>query len=172
MARDYENSDEISALSDSDLHRLVRDTFDREMAIDPDDLVVSVRDGRVTVAGRVGTEGELRIADHILSDTIGLSDYANDLVVDPIRRAESPEAIDDHLADEAEHEGLLLGDRAVPFSPEAEHLEENLSAELLGTTDPRAATEGGVPWVPPESPTPEGMGGPGSADRAARGEDH
>ena len=159
MARDFENSDDIAGLSDSDLHRLVRDTFDRERAIDPDDLVVAARNGRVVVSGRVGTEVELRIADHILSDTLGLSDYSNELVVDPIRRAESPEAIDDHLADEAEHEGLLLGDRAVPLSPEAEHLEENLSAELQGTTDPREATEGGVPWVPPESPTPEGLGG-------------
>ena len=52
--------------------------------------------------------------------------------------------IDDHLADEAEHEGLLLGDRAVPLSPEAEHLEEDLDARLYGTTDVQSAIEDGT----------------------------
>jgi hypothetical protein len=119
----------------------------------------------------VGTEGELRIADHILSDAIGLDRYENQLVVDPIRRAESPEAIDEHLADEEQHEGLLLGDRAVPLSPEAEHLEEDISAHLFGTADVHEAIESAAPWVPPESPTPEGVGGT-EPPAAPTGEDY
>ena len=67
--------------------------------------------------------------------------------------------IDEHLADEEETEGLLLGDRAVPLSPEAEHLEEDLDARLYGTTDVQSAIEDGTAWVPPDSPTPEGRDG-------------
>lgn len=171
MARDYDNTDDIAEMSDEELHRLVRDRFQADTAIDPDDLVVTVRDGRVTVSGRVGTEVELRIADRILSDAIGLSDYDNQLVVDPIRRGESPEAIDEHLASEEEHEGRLLGDRAVPLSPEAEHSEEHLSAHMFGTSDVHEATEEATPWIPPEGPTPEGLAGPESGPEE-RGEKH
>jgi hypothetical protein len=159
MALDYENSDSVAGLPDDELRRLVRDRLDAERALDPEDVTVAVQNGVVTLTGRVGTEGELRIADHILSDALGLERYENELVVDPIRRAESPEAIDEHLADEEQHEGLLLGDRAVPLSPEAEHLEEDVSAHLFGTADVHEAIESAAPWVPPESPTPEGFGG-------------
>lgn len=171
MAHDFENTDDISGMTDDELHRLVRDRFDSEQALDPDDLVVTVRDGRVTVAGRVGTEVELRIADHLLSDGLGLTDYDNHLVVDPIRRAESPEAIDEHLVDEAEHEGRLLGDRAVPLSPEAEHREDNVSAHTFGTADVQESIEEAAPWIPPEGPTPEGLRGT-DAGPETRSEDH
>jgi hypothetical protein len=109
---------------------------------------------------------------------IGIPDADNQIVIDENRRAESPMAIDDHIVDESEHEGLLLGDKAVPFNPEAEHLadvalprdpERGLTNELaaesrledVGTThDLQDAIEGGEPWTPPDSPTPEGVGGP------------
>jgi hypothetical protein len=90
---------------------------------------------------------------------LGLSEVKNDLVVDAIRRAESPLAIDEHLADEEAHEGLLLGDRSLPDNPEAEHLHEDVRAELFGTTDVQKSIEGAIPWTPPESPTPEGLSG-------------
>jgi hypothetical protein len=162
MARDFENTGDVEGMSDEELHRLVRDRFDAETAIDPDDLVVTVRDGRVTVAGRVGTDVEVRIADHILSDSLGLTGYDNQLVADPIRRAESPEAIDEHLASEDALDSRLLGDKPVPISPEAEHREEHLSAHMYGTADAQEATEEAVPWTPPEGPTPEGRDSPPS----------
>lgn len=157
MQHDFDNTGEIRDLDDQELHRLVRDRLADDMAIDADDLLVEVRDGRVRLSGRVGTDGERRIADHILSDGIGLTEYANEIVVDPIRRAESPEAIDDHLADEEMHEGGLLGDRPAQSSDEAEHLNENVDTELFGTSDATEATESGAPWNPPTGPTPEGM---------------
>ena len=43
--------------------------------------------------------------------------------------------------------------------PEAEHLRENVRSELFGTTDVREAIEGGIPWNPPDGPTPEGASG-------------
>ena len=72
MQQDYDNTDEMRDLDDQELHRMVRDRLADDSAIDADDLVVEVRDGRVRVSGRVGTDSELRIADHILSDGLGL----------------------------------------------------------------------------------------------------
>jgi len=157
MQHDFDNTDEIRDLDDQELRRLVRERLADDSAIDADDLLVEVSDGRVRLSGRVGTDGERRIADHILSDSIGLTDYENEVVVDPIRRAESPEAIDDHLANEEMQEGRLLGNRPPQSSDEAEHLTEDLDTELFGTSDATEATESGAPWNPPTGPTPEGM---------------
>lgn len=162
MADDFDNTDEIRNLSDDELLRLVREELASRNAFDVDDLELSVAGGAVTVAGRVGTEEELRIVDHVLTDVIGLQDVTNNLVVDELRRAVSPEAIDEHLADEEQHGGLLLGDVPRPFSPEAEHLADMGSDDSMGTHDVQESIEGAEPWIPPESPTPEGFGG---ADR-------
>ena len=159
MADDFDNSDEIRNLSDGELRRYVREQLAAQNAFDADDLEVSVVNGAVTVAGRVGTEEELRIVDHVLTDVVGLSDVTNNLVVDEIRRAVSPEAIDEHIADEEEHGGLLLGDAPRPFSPEAEHLADTGSDDSMGTHSVQDSIEGAEPWIPPESPTPEGFGG-------------
>jgi hypothetical protein len=159
VEKDYEDIRNTDDLSDNELRALVRDTFEQQMAFDPDDVDVSVRSGIVFLSGRIGTEEELRIAERVVSDLVGLPNVRNNLVVDPIRRAESPEAIDEHLVDEELHEGLLLGDRPGPEDPEAEHLRENIRAELFGTTDVQQAIEGAIPWNPPDGPTPEGVEG-------------
>jgi hypothetical protein len=159
VEKDFENSADIDDMSDGELRAFVRDRLDEQLAFDSDDVEVAVRNGVVRVSGRVGTEAEYRIVEHTLTDVLGLSEVKNELVVDSIRRAESPLAIDEHLADEEAHEGLLLGDRASPDDPEAEHLHEDLRAELFGTTDVQKSIEGAIPWVPPESPTPEGLSG-------------
>lgn len=171
MAHDYEDIDGLGDMSDDELRDLVRSRLADSNAIDADDITVEVREGRVMLSGRVGTESELRIADHIVTDSIGIVNLENELVVDAIRRADSPEAIDEHNADEERTEGLLLGDRAVPISPEAEHLEEDLDGRLFGTTDVGKSTSEGMPWIPPESPTPEGLSGT-DAGSGAMGEEH
>ena len=156
MEKDYEDIREIDHLSDNELRALVRDELEVQLAFDPDDVDVSVSSGVVRLSGRVGTEEELRIVEHVVTDVVGIKNLKNELVVDPMRRAESPEAIDEHLVDEELHQGLLLGDMPRPDDPEAEHLRENTRAELFGTTDVREAIEGGIPWNPPDGPTPEG----------------
>ena len=161
--RDYENIDDIDELDDRELRDLVRERLAEHTALDIDDITVTVRDGGVVLAGRVGTDGERRVAEHVLTDVLGLVDYTNDLVVDPLRRAESPMDIDDHLEEESRESGLLLGDRAVPLSPEAEHLADDADADLDGTTDVQDAIEGAKSWNPPESPTPEGLSGTDAA---------
>ncbi len=159
MEKDYEDIRDTDDLSDNELRALVRDTFEQQLAFDPDDVEVSVRSGVVYLSGRVGTEEELRVAERVVTDLVGLKNLRNGLVVDPIRRAESPEAIDEHLVDEELHEGILLGDRTRPEDPEAGHLHEDLRAELFGTTDVQEAIGGAIPWNPPDGPTPEGLSG-------------
>jgi hypothetical protein len=159
VERDYEDIDEIDEQTDGELRALVRDRLDEQIAFDPADVDVNVRGGIVILSGRVGTEEELRIVEHVVTDVVGIKRVNNNLFVDPIRRAESPVAIDEHLADEERHEGLLLGDRPSNDDPEAEHLREDMRAQLFGTIDPTKATEDGIPWNPPDSPTPEGLSG-------------
>src|SRR5215210_3131366 len=151
MARDFEDIHNIEQLDDRELRDLVREQLAAHNGLDIDDIVVSVQDGAIALSGRVGTEGERRIADHILTDVLGVQTFANDLVVDSIRRAESPIDIDEHLAEEDRNSGLLLGDRAVPLSPEAEHLADEHATDLAGTTDVQDATERAASWNPPES---------------------
>ena len=87
----------------------------------------------------------------------------NNVVIDELYRAESPEAVDEHLVDEQEHSGLILSDASLPFSPESEHLADMPEIDSLedpgGTREVIKAVEGGEPWIPPEGPTPEGLSG-------------
>lgn len=141
MANDFENIAGLENMSDGELRSLIRGRLDEQVAFDPADVDVEVNRGVVKVSGRVGTESERRVVDHLLTDVIGIAAIENDIFVDPSRRAESPEAIDDQLVDEAE-----------PLS-------ENVESELDGTTDVSEAISEGIPWNPPDSPTPEGLRG-------------
>jgi hypothetical protein len=157
MKRDYEDTHDIDELDDSELRALVREQLAEHGALDIDEITVKVTDGHVLLAGRVGTDGERQIAEHILTDVLGIEKFTNDLVVDQLARAESPMAIDEHLADEAERAGTLLGDVPVPFSPEAGHLADRAEEDLTGTTDYEKVMEEGMTWNPPDGPTPEGF---------------
>jgi hypothetical protein len=163
MADDFDNTDEIQNLGDDELRQLVLDQLREQPMLDGDAIGIHVHSGNVTVSGTVGTEEEARILDHVLTDSIGLTDFKNNVVVDELYRAESPEAIDEHLVDEEEHEGLLVADRAQPFSPESEHLadlpETDSFEDEMGTHEIGKAIEDGEPWIPPEGPTPEGLSG-------------
>ena len=170
MARDFEDVNDIDDLSDDELRGLVREHLAADSALDIDDLSVHVRDGRVILEGRVGTDEERRIAEHIVTDVLGLENYENNIFVDPVRRAISPEAADENVVDEDITEGRLLGDRAVGLSPEVEERVEDEDAMLYGTTDVGHAIEEGTAWIPPEAPTPEGF--PGAEERGEFGEDH
>ena len=163
MARDYEDIQNLDQLDDREIRDLVRERLAEHNGIDVDDIVVSVQNGAIALSGRVGTESERRIADHILTDVLGVQEFRNDIVIDPIRRAETPMDIDDHLAEEDREAGLLLGDRPVPLNPEAEHLADDAETDLAGTTNVHDAIEGAKSWNPPESPTPEGMSGTDAA---------
>src|SRR5918912_626132 len=146
MERDFENIHDLDNLSDGELRQLVRNHLAAHNALDPDDVGVRVEDGVVVLEGRVGTEGERRIAEHVVTDVLGITSVRNEILIDPIRRAESPEAVDDHLVEEERTEGLLLGDRARPYNDETKPLDDDDNADerLFGTTDVQDAIAGGT----------------------------
>jgi hypothetical protein len=159
VERDYEDIRSTDELTDNELRAQIRDTFEQQLAFDPNDVEIAVRDGVVILSGRVGTDEELRVIERTVSDIVGIKGVQNGIFVDPIRRAESPEAIDEHLVDERLHEGLLLGDTPRPEDPEAQHLHPDIRAELFGTTDVQQSIGSAIPWNPPDGPTPEGTEG-------------
>lgn len=167
MARDFEDMHDLSDLSDDELTELVRSQLAAHNALDIDDLEVRVEGGVVKLGGRVGTDQERLVAEHVVTDVLGIQQVENGIFVDPIRRAVSPEAIDDHLADEDRRAGLLLGDRSVSLSPEVAQNADLPEEQLNGTTDVQKSIESATGWIPPESPTPEGLEG-----RGELGEDH
>ena len=168
MARDFEDIHDLDDLNNDELRGLVREHLRANNAVDIDDITVCVDEGTVVLGGRVGTDGEKLIAEHVVTDVLGAERVRNEISVDPMRRAESPEAVDEHLVDEDKREGLLLGDRAVPLSPETEGVQDDVDHELYGTTDVGHAIADGTAWIPPESPTPEGF----LNERNRSGEDH
>lgn len=156
MARDFEDIHDLGDLSDRELRDLVRERLAEFNGVDADDITVTVTNGEVCLEGRVGTDQEQRSAEHLITDVLGIQRLRNNIVVDRNRSADSPVAVDDHLADDERHSGLLLGDRPLSLSPEAEHLHPDDDAEAGGTTDMQKAIEEGISWTPPEGPTPEG----------------
>lgn len=169
MARDFENVHDLENLSDDELRALVRERIAEHNGLDGDDISVRIDSGTVVLAGRVGTDGERRIAEHVVTDVLGITSVRNEIFVDAIRRAESPVAMDDHLAEEDRTEGLLLGDRPAQHNDEAFPVDGTEEQRLEGSTDVSDVIAHGVPWIPPESPTPEGIEG---SDARDRGEDH
>lgn len=169
MDRDYEDQSSADALDDEELRAKVRESLADNGGIDMDNVTVRVRDGEVQLLGRVGTEGERRTAEHVLTDVVGVRTFSNELVVDALRRTEEEEAADDAV--EARDQGeYILGDRPVPLSPEADHLVEDLEGEMYGTHDLQKAIESGESYSPPDRATPEGIDG--RLGPQASGEDH
>lgn len=162
MAQDFENVFDLDDLNDAELRGLVRDQLSKYDTLDVDNILIHAKNGHVTLSGRVGTEPERQIADHVLSDVIGLESFTNDLVVDPVRIDEEPEAADEQVALAQERgEGPILGGTDTNATdPEEEFVRDNDDAALFGTHDVRSAIENGVPWVPPDEPTPEGLDAP------------
>lgn len=158
MADDFDNTDEIANLSDDELKQYVYGELRSQNSFDVEDITISVNNGAVTLTGRVGTEAELRIVDHVMTDVVGLTDMTNNLVIDELRRAQSPEAIDEHIASQEENGGLF-GDESRPYTAESEHLADESLDDSLGTHDVTEAIENAEPWIPPEGPTPEGVAG-------------
>ena len=65
MERDYEDIFDTEDLNPDELRRLVRETLRDNPSIDPDDINVHVRDDKVILTGRVGTDEAKRIAERV-----------------------------------------------------------------------------------------------------------
>lgn len=173
MARDYEDFSSIDGLDDDELRQLVRDRLAEHPDLDPDDITVEVADGTIRLEGRVGTEAELRIAEHVVTDLVGATQVENGLLVDPVRRAETPLDVEEHIAMERETAGTVFGEMPPQDSDEVHEArgDENLDERMFGTTDVQDAIAHGTAYIPPEAPTPEGLRGT-DAGPAEYGEDH
>lgn len=171
MARDYEDIRDLDGLSDDELRGLVHDQLVAHSGVDDRDVTVVVDDGTVVLQGRVGTDAERRIAEHVVTDVIGIVSVRNELVVDPTRRAHTSLDPEAHRAEELETEGLLLGDTPPQQADTVAETQTTVDEGVFGTTDVQKTIATGEPWIPPTRPTPEGMRGT-DADLGSLSEDH
>lgn len=167
MARDYEDIFDIEDLDEGELRRLVHEVLREYPEIDPVDINVHVRGATVVLSGRVGTDEEKRIAERIVGDRIGIRNVESQLVVDELRRSLNPEAADESVAFQESIETTVSGQPLVHRSDTDRHMAVDANAEFTGTTDRQEAIEDGVPWIPPEGPTPEGRDDKGYPSDAA-----
>jgi len=156
MARDYENLDDIDEMDDDELRELVRERLDNVGGLDAENVTVRAENGIVHLMGRVGTEAERRIAEHAVTDILGISRVENELVVDELRRSENPDDPEEAEELEEEESGMVGWSPPEPYEDTAAHLEEDLDARLYGTADVQEAIGEGTAYEPPDGPTPEG----------------
>jgi hypothetical protein len=162
MASDYEDLYDIDNMSDADLKDLVLQELQEHPEIDVDLIEVSVQDGEVRIAGRVGTEQEVQQVEHVLTDLLGASDIHNELVIDELVRGQRSEAADDAFIEEREAESQT-GETARRTSDTAEHLMDDIEADQFGTHNVQDAIQRGTAYEPPDRDLQEGIRG---------GEDH
>ena len=147
-------AEDFGYMSDAEMKDLVLQELRAYPEIDVDLIEVNVKDGAVSLSGRVGTEQEVQQAEHVLTDLLGVERVANELIVDELVRGERSEAADDAWAeDDAAHPQHADGPRT---SDEAAHLMENLDAEQFGTSVPQEAVQRGTAYEPPDTPPQEG----------------
>jgi hypothetical protein len=146
---------DLGNMSDEEIRELVVEQLREYPNIDADWIDVQVKDGLVTLSGRVGTDAELQVAEAVVHDVIGIESYSNELMVDELHRAEGAEAIDDWLVEEDEADDQL-GTPDSQQSDTADHLVEDLEAETFGTHDMGEAIQDGIPYIPPDRPIGDG----------------
>lgn len=154
---DFSDPLDISTLSDDELYDVVMDALRGMPELDVGWMELRVRDGGVTLEGRVPTDGASQVAEQVIVDVVGVSDFTNHLVVDETVEDGAPLAADDAaLRDDEVDEGL--GEEPADQSDTASHLEEDLDSATFGTRNVQEAISDGVPYVPPDRPVPDGYG--------------
>jgi hypothetical protein len=138
---------DFSGMTDDELYDVAMQALREHPEVDEGWIEVSVAEGAVTLAGRVGSDAEASMAEQVLTGSLGLT-VVNDLVVDALHRGEAPEAADDAAPDE--------GNGAQ--SDTAAHLTEDLDAQMYGTRDLGTAIEEGATYIPPDRPRGDGYG--------------
>jgi hypothetical protein len=81
-------------MDDDDVGELIRQKLDEDATSTWTRWSIEVRNGRVVVEGRVGSEGERQHVDQVLS-ALGATDFDNNVVVDSNTRAQRSDAADD-----------------------------------------------------------------------------
>jgi hypothetical protein len=156
MADDYEDFYDIESMTDEEVQAVVREQLDAHPELDADGIDLGVADGVVSLSGRVGTEAELQIIEHILTDVLGVR-VSNELVVDELVRHEQHEAAD--TANARLYAAGSARGGADRTEDSAEHLLDDTAAEQYGTDDMGEAIERGHSYNPPTGPVQEGTWG-------------
>jgi len=146
-------------MTDDEIYDLVVQHLGEYPELDMGWIDVTVRNGHVTLSGRVSSDGEAQVAEKGVVDVLGLDEqnFTNDLVVDELHRGEMPEAADDAVTAELETDDQL-GSQSFSQSDTAEHLVEDLDALTYGTHDAGAAVQDGASYEPPDRPVADGYG--------------
>jgi hypothetical protein len=143
---DFEN------MTDDEIRQVVVEHLREYPNLDADWIDVAVKDGFVTLSGRVGTDAEVQVAGAVVDDVLGIDSFANELVVDELHRGEVSEAADEAATEVDEQTGEPPTDQ----SDTAAHLVENLEDQTYGTHDVGEAIQDGLPYVPPDRPIADG----------------
>jgi hypothetical protein len=157
MAEDFSRIHDFDRMTDDEIYDLVVQQLREYPEVDVDDVEVQVRDGHVTLVGRVSSDREVQVARAAVVDLLGVERFSSDLVVDELRRGMAPEAADDAVTANAEVEDPL-GEEAPNQSDTAQHLDEDLSSQMYGTRDVQQAVEEGATYEPPDRPVSDGYG--------------
>lgn len=144
---------DFGEMTDDEIYELVVEHLGEYPELDVGWIDVSVRDGHVTLSGRVSSDGEVQVAEKALLDVLGFpqDSFSNELVVDELHRGEAPEAADDAALAEEESDDPL-GSPEGDQSDTAGHLVEDLDALTYGTHDVSEAIEDGASYEPPDRP--------------------
>lgn len=157
MAKHGGDAFDFSRMTDDELYDLIVQQLREHPEVDEGNIDVEVRDGAVTLTGRVGSDTEASVAEHVLTGILGLEKVTNDLVVDVLRRGEMPEGADDAVAADLEVDDQA-GEGNAQQSDTAAHLAEDLESETYGTHDVGEAVEEGATYIPPDRPRGDGYG--------------
>lgn len=146
---DFEN------MSDDEIRDVILEQLREYPNLSADDVDVIVRDGHITLSGRVGTDAEAQVAVALLDDVLGLDDYTSELMVGEQGRFELPEAVDDaEIANEEADD--VLDPEDDQQSDTAEHLAADDRTQLYGTQDMNEALREGASYSPPDRPVSDG----------------
>lgn len=146
---------DFNDMTDAEIRAVVVEHLREYPNLDANSLEVTVRNGHVTLGGRVGTDAEVQVAEAVLDDVLGIDSYTNDLVVDESYRYQLPEAADEAEATSEELDDQL-SDSEDQQSDTAEHLQEDLESQTYGTHDVGAAVRDGATYIPPDRPVSDG----------------
>ncbi|HEU4882148.1 MAG TPA: BON domain-containing protein [Longimicrobium sp.] len=148
---------DFSGMTDDELYDVVVQELREHPEIDSEWVEVQVRDGHVTLSGRVGSDSEVSVAEQVVTEILGLTEFTNELMVDELHRGETPEAADDAVAADLEI-ASQYGETNDNQSDTAAHLVEDLDAQTYGTHSLSDAVNDGASYSPPDRPTGEGYG--------------
>lgn len=148
---------DFSGMTDDELYDVVVQELREHPEIDSEWVEVRVKEGHVTLSGRVGSDSEVSVAEQVIVEILGLEAFTNELVVDELHRGEMPEAADDAVMQDLEVDAQY-GESNENQSDTAAHLVEDLGAQMYGTHSVTEAVNDGVSYEPPDRPMGEGYG--------------